>query len=374
MEHRILGRTGLEVSMLGMGGFHLLEISPADVKTLLHEYMAAGGNYIETAAEYGNGESERKIGLALKERRDDCILATKCHLRERDDAEQFIARSLRNLQTDQIDILFMHHVQTLEELQSLLSADGAIQAAEEARKHGQVRFIGITNHGHPEVLIHALKLYPFDVIMTNINYYDYCAFPEIERDLLPIARKQDVGIVGMKAVADGLLWKSAEIAFRYAWSLPIHTMAAGINTLEMLKQDIAFAEQFTPLSEAERERLFADAPELGTYVCRLCGKCLPCPEGIDIPKLFQLEGWYDRQLWDGVVRDPGDYLMRQILRYWYNNEKRARQAYDEVSVQADACTECRRCEPRCPYHLAIMDKLQRVHYKLTTEPKYMVFR
>jgi predicted aldo/keto reductase-like oxidoreductase len=87
--------------------------------------------------------------------------------------------------------------------------------------------------------------------------------------------------VGMKAVGDGLLWRSAQQAFRYAWSLPIHVMVAGMNTLALLEQDLTYAESFVPMSDEEKERWFADAPELGTYVCRQCDKCLPCPAGID---------------------------------------------------------------------------------------------
>ena len=369
MQTRTLGRTGLEASILGIGGFHLVEISFEQAQAILNRYLDAGGNYIETAAQYGAGESERKVGLVMAERRDECILATKCHLRERDAAADLFASSLRRLQTDHVDVLFMHHVQTFDELDRILAPDGALRAAEAARDAGQVRFIGISNHGHPQLMLRALEAYPFDVIMTNFNYYDRFNFPLIEEKLLPLALERGVGVVGMKVVADGLLWRSADIAFRYAWSLPIHSMVAGMNTMEILEQDLALAEGFVPLSEGELERLYAEAPELGTYVCRLCGKCLPCPEGVDIPRIFTLEGWYDRQMWDGTVRDPGDYLMRQTLRFWFMNEERARAAYAELEVKADACIDCGECEPRCPYHLPIAAKLHHAHYKLTVEPK-----
>jgi predicted aldo/keto reductase-like oxidoreductase len=232
-----------------------------------------------------------------------------------------------------------------------------------------VGHIGISNHGHPQLMIRALERYPFDVIMTNLNYYDRFNFPLIEEELLPMAQERNVGIVGMKAVADGYLWRSAETAFRYAWSLPLHVMVAGMNTTALLDQDVALAESWTPMSEAEREKVYAEAPELGNYVCRLCGDCLPCPEGIDIPLVFRMEGWYDRQMWDRQVRDPGDYLMRQTLRFWFMNEARARAAYASIKIQANACTDCGDCEPRCPYELPIVSKLDNAHYKLTAEPR-----
>ena len=365
MQRRLLGRTGLEVSILGAGGFHLLEISISDVQAILNRYFDAGGNYVETAAEYGDGESERKVGLAIAGHRHECVLATKCHARERDRAAQFIERSLGNLKTDHVDVLFMHHIQSRAELDQIMALNGALRAAEAARDAGKVRFIGISNHGHPEIMIEALKRYPFDVVMTNFNYYDRFNFPLIEAELLPLALEENVGIVGMKAVGDGFLWRSAEQGFRYAWSLPIHVMAAGMNTLAMLEQDLAYAEAFTPMSEEEKERWFFDAPELGTYVCRLCGECLPCSEGVDIPRIFEMEGWYDRQMWDGVVRNPNDYWLRNSLRFWFANQERAQAAYATLSPKADACNDCGECEPLCPYHLPIADKLRHAHYKLT---------
>ena len=365
LKRRILGQTGLEVSILGLGGFHLCEISAAKTGSILNRYLDAGGNYVETAPEYGDGDSERKVGLVMATRRDECVLATKCHLRDRQAAARLFEHSLNYLRTDHVDILFMHHVQRPAELDQILAPDGALRAAEAARDRGRARFIGLSNHGHPELVIEALKRYPFDVVMTTFNYYDRFNFPAIEETLLPLLLERNVGIIGMKALGDGFLWRSAAQAFRYAWSLPIHVMVAGMNTLGFLEQDLAWAGTFIPISDAEKEHWSAVAPELGTYVCRQCGQCLPCPAGIDIPRIFELEGWCDRQMWDGVVRDPADYWQRFALRFWFQNEQRAQAAYAAIPVKAGACTDCGQCEPRCPYHLAIVDKLRHAHHKLT---------
>jgi len=362
-----MGRTGLEVSILGLGGFHMLEVSAAEVASITNGFLDAGGNYIETAAEYGDGESERKFGQVISTRRSECVLTTKCHLRESAKAAGCIERSLKNLQTDHVDILFMHHVQSMEELDQVLSpGNGAIKAAEAARSAGKVRFVGISNHGHPEVLIEALERYPFDVIMTNFNYYDRFNFPLIEETLVPMALNRGCGIVGMKALGDGYLWRSAEKAFGYAWSLPIHTMAAGMNTMEYLEMDLALAEKFEPMTDEEKERWFLKAPELNIYVCRQCDKCLPCPENVNIPGVFALEGLFDRQMWDGVMRNPQDYWLRSSLRFWFENQDRAQVAYEDLTVKGDACNACGDCEPRCPYNLPIVDKLRHTHHKLTS--------
>ncbi|MFQ6123294.1 MAG: aldo/keto reductase [Candidatus Heimdallarchaeota archaeon] len=369
MEERPLGNTGEKITILGLGGFHLLEISLRNAVEIVTMYLDQGGCYIETAAAYGNGQSEQKIGKIMRKQSEECFLATKCHVRDKIGAMASIEHSLRNLNTDHVDILFMHAVQTQGELNRILAPDGAIHAAEKAREAGKIRYIGITLHGVPDPLIEAVKCYPFDVIMTGFNYYDRFNWPTLEEEFLPLALKKKIGLIGMKPLADGYLWRSAELAFRYAWSLPLSTVVAGINTLEQLEQDLVYAENFRPMTQKEKEKLFCNAPELGDYVCRQCGKCLPCPEGIDIPRLFMLEGYYDRQMWDGQVKDPADFALRHRLRFWFNNKDLAQQEYAKKVVKANACTSCEDCLPRCPYKLLIIEKLRLVDYKLAPTGK-----
>ena len=146
-----------------------------------------------------------------------------------------------------------------------------------------------------------------------------------------------------------------------------------MNTIEMLEKDIAVVENLTPLTDDEKEDLFTNNPVLGNYVCRQCGKCLPCPEGIDIPKIFSLEGWYDRQLRDWTVRDMPEFALRDRLRFWYNNRDIARETYAQLTVKADACTKCGECLDRCPYSIDIIKKLEYSHFKLTRESTCMVY-
>jgi predicted aldo/keto reductase-like oxidoreductase len=251
MEKREFGKTGLSTSLLGFGGFHLLEIPLIEAKYLLNRYLDAGGNYIETAASYGDGESERKIGLSVADRRKEFILATKSGDRTKEKLLASLERSLINLRTDYVDLLIMHAVGTMQELEQILAPGGALEGALQAKEKGLVRHIGISMHGQPDVLIRALKEYPFEAVMTTINYYDNFNFPEIQDILLPLAEKTGSAVILMKPVADGLLWRSARKAFRYAFSQPVSIVVAGINNREMLEMDLALANDFTPMTEEE---------------------------------------------------------------------------------------------------------------------------
>jgi len=370
MQKRKFGRTGLETSLLGFGGFHLLEIPLSEAEILLNGYLDAGGNYIETAASYGKGESERKIGRAVSHRREDFILATKTGQRDREGCLTSLEKSLENLRTDHVELFIMHGVGTMRELDQILAPGGALEGAEQAVKNGKARFIGISMHGQPDVLIRALGEYDFSAVMSTMNYYDRFNFPEIEDTLLPLANGKDMGVILMKPLADGLLWRSACEAFRYAFSLPVSVVVTGINSREMLEMDLRVAENFTPMAAQDREELFRNAPELGQYVCRQCGRCLPCPEGIDIPGIFKLEGYFDRQMADGIVTNASDYALKDRLRFWFGNRGMAQELYQKLLVKADRCTACGVCSLHCPYGLDIVRKMGIADYKLSGKDIY----
>ncbi len=364
MEKRMFGKTGLSTSILGFGGFHLLEIPVSEADHLLNRYLDAGGNYIETAASYGNGESERKIGLCVADRRNEYILATKSGDRTKDKLLASLDQSLKNLRTDYVDLLIMHAVGTMEELDQILAPEGALEGALEAKKDGRIHHIGISMHGQPDVLIRALKEYPFEAVMTTINYYDHFNFPEIQEVLLPVAELNECAVILMKPVADGLLWRSAEIAFRYAFGQPVSIVVAGINNREILEMDLAFAEKFVPMTEGEVDELYSTAPELGNYVCRQCGKCLECPEAVPITTIFLQEGYFDRQMADGIVTNASDFALKERLRFWFGNRDMAMDLYSKLNVKADSCNGCGICVPKCPYGIDIIRKLSIADYKL----------
>lgn len=367
MEKRRFGNTGLETSVLGFGGFHLCEIPYGTAEKLLNDYLDAGGNYIETAPSYGAGESEIKIGKAVSHRRDEFVLVTKAHQRSYEECKQSIDASLRRLQTDHVDLLLMHAVDTMDTLDQILSDDGAIKAAEEAVREGKAKHIGLSMHGQPDVLIEALKRYPFEAVMSTINYFDVCNFPKITQELIPLANEKGIAIILMKPVGDGYLYRSVEPAFTYAFNQPVSVIVAGANNQEMLDTDLAMANNYPPLSEEGIEDILKDAVELGTYVCRQCGKCMPCPEGVDITGIFRLEGMNDRQMSDGIMTNPADYALRERLKHWFGTKERSIKEYAALEGKASLCTECGICVPKCPYQIDIIRKLKNADYKLAPQ-------
>jgi len=361
MEFREIGGTGLRTSLLGFGGFHLLEIPQKKAEKLLNKYLDAGGNYLETAASYGDGESERKIGASVSNRRNEYILVSKIGARDKESARRQIEDSLRNLRTDHLDILLMHGVASPEDFESVLN--GPYQAALEAQAAGKVNHIGGSMHGWPGGLIEALNRGYFEVVMSTVNYYDRCNYPEIEGILLPLARDKGAGVILMKPIADGFLYRNADAAFRYAFGKPVSVVVTGMNNEQMLADNLRRAEGFVPMSGEEEAQLLASAPELSGYVCRQCGKC-SCPYGIDIMEIFAAEGYYDRQMARGDVNDTADYALMERLRFWFDNRKLGIERYNKLEKQGGACNKCGLCVPMCPYHIDIPYKLSLADYKL----------
>jgi predicted aldo/keto reductase-like oxidoreductase len=371
MQKRPFGNTGIDVSILGAGGFHLLEISQGDVTAILNRYLDAGGNYIETAAAYGDGASEKKIGAAIRHRRDEYLLATKTTGREKADALAQLERSLRLLGTDHVDVWFLHNIPDIASAERVLAPGGAVEAIEEAKRLGMVRFGGITGHGQPVGLLHALERYPFDAMMTQVNYYDDCSFPAIRRKLIPLAQSRGTAMIAMKALGDGYLWRSPEAALRYAWSQPVALAVAGMNTQGMLDADLAAAEQFAPMTAADLYQLFHRAPEFRGYACRQCQQCR-VKTALPLPRIFELEGWYDRQMWDYRMQDAdsADFALRMRLAGWFGNAQLAREAFAAEGIAIDPEADYSELNGQCEYGLDVNRKLKIAYAKLTgTEPR-----
>jgi len=364
---RKLGKTGLQVSVLGLGGFHQVEISQDLVTSLVDRFLEAGGNYIETARSYGRGVSEIKLGRALEGRRDRVILVTKTGQREAEGAWREINESLEALHTDHLDVLLYHGVNDLEQLETIRNPGGAAEAFARAREEGLVRFIGASSHW-PMTLIPAMDDLQLDVVMFWVNYLVTCNYPEIYRVVAPAARERGLGIIGMKPLGDGYLYRSVKPAFTYALAQEVDVLACGFNSLEMLEADIKAVSEWSRPSPQELETILRQAPELGDYVCRQCGQCrLP---DLDLPRVFELEGKFDRQMFDGRPHDVLDYALRQRLLNWFNNKHRAIEMYKPLRPRVEALLSSKTEFPSCPYGIDLHRKLRLAHAKLTSDGSF----
>ncbi|MCD6520229.1 MAG: aldo/keto reductase [Anaerolineae bacterium] len=367
IPQRVLGKTGLKVSVLGLGGFHQVEIGQSYVERLVERYLEAGGNYIETARSYGGGAAERKLGRALVGKRAEIVLVSKTGQREAEGAWQEINESLEALKTDYLDILLYHGVNDREAVKAILAPGGAAQAFARAREEGMVHFIGVSSHW-PQLLPWVMEQLDLDVVMYWVNYLDFCHYPEIPQQVAPAARSKRLGIIGMKPLADGYLYRSVREAFTFALAQEVDVLACGFNSLEMLERDIEAVCAWTQPNVQVLETILRDAPELGDYVCRQCGQCrLP---DLDLPKVFELEGKFDRQMFDGRPKEAPDYALRQRLGPWFHNQERAITLYKPYAERVRTFLEESRPLPACPYGIDLSWKLRLAHLKLTSDGRF----
>lgn len=367
LSRKKLGRTGLEISSLGLGGFHQCEVDSDTVKSVFDEFLRLGGNYVETARSYGRGSSEYKIGRAINGVRDQLIVGSKTACRDAEDVWRELNETLDALQTDHLDLYFMHNIFTGEDLEKTISPGGALEAFIKAKEQKLIKHIAMSTHW-PIILLDAMEKIPVEAILIWGNYLDYCNYPEIPDVILPAMRERGIGHLIMKPLADGFLYKSVEPAFRFALRENPDCIVSGFNSVEMLKQD-AEAVSLGPLNEAATDELLFGATELGDYVCRQCKKCsvMPDDQGILLKKLFELEGKFDRQMNDYKPVDAGTYALRQRLGKWFGNHDRAAGEFMRLSGEFMtafmSCLEGEDCP--CRYGINIPRKIRIATEKLS---------
>ena len=258
-----LGKTGLQVSALGLGGFHLGSTQdPKVAEEIVHRALDAGINFFDNAWEYHNGESETRLGAALQGKRDQAILMTKVctHGRSKAVAMGMLEDSLRRLRTDHLDIWQIHEVVYFNDPELIFAPGGAAEALLEAKQQGKVRFIGFTGHKDPAIHLAMLQHdFPFDTVQMPLNCLD-ASFRSFEQQVLPEATRRGIAVLGMKSlggsgemVTRGAI--TAEEGLRYAMSLPVATTISGIDSLGVLEQNLAVARSFQAMAESEMKAL-----------------------------------------------------------------------------------------------------------------------
>lgn len=259
---RPLGNTGLEASIIGLGGAHLAQpqIEQSESLRIIQTAIDEGITFLDNAWDYYEGEAERRMGLGIQGRRDQVVLMTKVCGRDRKTAEENLHDSLRRLQTDMIDIWQFHEINYDNDPDWIFAAEGALETAVRAREAGKVRFIGFTGHKSPHILLKMLDQdFDWDTCQMPINVMD-AHFRSFQHDVLPELNRRGIAALGMKSLGGAAQFinnagLSVEQCRRYALSLPISTLISGLVSLDELQQAIALARNFTPLTEGEKAEL-----------------------------------------------------------------------------------------------------------------------
>ena len=260
---RTLGRTGVEVSAIGLGGYHLGAMkSIREAVNLIHAAIDAGITFMDNAWEYHDGRSEEVMGKVMRDRRQEVFLMTKVctHGRDKRVAMRQLNESLKRLNTDYLDLWQVHEVVYDNDPDRHFAPDGVMEAVEEAKRSGKVRFVGFTGHKHPEIHLKMLSHgFPFDTCQLPLNCFD-STFRSFEKKVLPELERLGIAAIGMKSLGGGgdmvkARAVRAEDALRYAMSLNVATTVSGIDSRKVLRQNLKVARGFVPMTEAEMKEL-----------------------------------------------------------------------------------------------------------------------
>jgi aryl-alcohol dehydrogenase-like predicted oxidoreductase len=257
---RRLGTTGVTVPLIGYGTAPLgkSQVSRSDAARCLNRALDLGITYLDTSPDYG---SEPHVGEVMRTRRQEAFLATKVNKRSYDGALEELLASLERLQTDHVDLIQVHAVNTWGDLEQALAPDGVVAGLEEARKNGLVRFIGITGHARPEILAHALAEYPFDTVLAPLGMADHLV-ANPERFLIPEAEKHSTAVIAMKVYAHGC-HRRRDLALYYSLGMSGVSLAIlGLNTVDHVDEAVELAQAYRHIDEDERQLLIDEARQL----------------------------------------------------------------------------------------------------------------
>jgi aryl-alcohol dehydrogenase-like predicted oxidoreductase len=257
---RAFGRHPDQVSIMGLGGYHLGQVKTvAEAVRIVHAAIDAGITFLDNAWEYHDGESERRMGRAIRDRRDQVFLMTKVctHGRDARVAMRQLDDSLRRLHTDHLDLWQIHECVYHNDPERHFAKGGVVEALEHAKSQGKVRYVGFTGHKDPEIHLRMLAAgFRFDACQLPLNGCD-AAFRSFQNQVLPELARQGIAAIGMKSLGgDGRVIKKkaagVKDALRYAMSLPVCTTVSGIDSLKVLRQNVAIARDFAPMSARQR--------------------------------------------------------------------------------------------------------------------------
>lgn len=359
MRYRRLGKTELSVSVIGFGAIKLPQVDAETAVEAIRRAVDLGINFIDTARGYG--DSERKIGMAIKGIRDSVIIATKTAARTANEAMRELETSLKELGTDYIDLYQLHSVSDQETYDQVMSEGGAYEALLRAKEKGLVRHIGVTMHRAIETMKQAITSNCFETIMLAYSPLDQEC---VGKEIIPLAHKHDMGIIIMKPLSGGQLRsrinpspndppQKDEVVFeslRFIISNEmVSTVIPGMTCAREVIENAWVGDAPLPMTEDERRKLMEMIGRLQKsyrygQVCLRCGYCLPCTQGIRIPDVFLA---YD--MWYG---------------YPENLRHMGIDLFMSLEVKPNECVECGECEKKCPAGLPIRQRLKEVAEEL----------
>ena len=328
MRYTTLGKTGLRISVVGLGGIPIQRTDVEGTKKVIAACLETGINFIDTARGYT--VSEEYLGQALVGCRDRFVIATKSMSRDYEGMKSDIEKSLCNLRTDHIELYQIHNIKSDADFDTVFGEMGAYRALAEAKQAGKIGHIGATAHGVEafERLITEFE----DRIETVM--FPYNIVENQGADLIEECARKSIGFIAMKPLAGGNI-TDATLAIKYILANPACTVAIpGMGDTEEVYQNASAAES-TALTDADREACEQIVAELGSNFCRRCGYCAPCPQGINVPSCFLF----------------ANYLRHYGLADW------AKARYASLPATAKDCIQCGACESRCPYELPIRKML-----------------
>jgi len=262
MPQRVLGHTGEKVSLIGVGGYHLANtgVTEATAIQVVRAAIDAGVNFLDNSWSYHEGESEVRMGKAIRDGyRAKAFLMTKIDGRTAESASQQLDQSLQRLQVDHVDLIQMHQLENLNEPDQVFAADGAVEVLVKAKQAGKVRYIGFTGHTSPKVHLRMLELadqhgFLFDAVQMPLNVMD-AHYNSFGSEVLPVLQKKNIGVLGMKSIADKHILKSNTVTaaecLNFTMNLPVSVCITGCDSMPILQQALDLARNFKPLTQDE---------------------------------------------------------------------------------------------------------------------------
>ena len=322
-----LGKTGLEVSRIGIGGIPIQRPTEGEAVKVIQRALDLGITFIDTANGYG--VSEERIGKGIAGRREQVVIATKTGGRDKATALEHLELSLRRLNTDYVDLWQLHGISTFEAYDQVLGPGGAMEAAQEALEAGKIRHIGMSSHSM-EVALKAVSSGHFETIQFPFNFVAI----EAADELIPLARENDVGFIGMKPFAGGML-QDASLAIKYLLQFDNVLPDPGVQKVEEIEEIVDIVNGSWKLTSQDLQEMEVVRAGVGTRFCRRCGYCEPCLQEVEIRWLMTLPiGW------KLVPREA--FFSKRMMG---------------IVETGRNCIQCGECEGKCPYQLPIREMI-----------------